>query len=1765
MNTKADQPDGEPLSGPVLSPEFLSGGTEAGLEKIRTRLLDLTNRNRLLNFRHSIASSLRIVDADIDVVFRRLLDNEKLALVQVPEPDLVSIPKISATERANELGWRTSYDLDEPSENNLDSRTLPVLHYFPGLEALSRKIGSAAKTAIEESGTNMLFLILGFLEWYEADDSQQPRIAPLLTIPVTLDRGAGKTKGVGSTVEYSGEDLATNLSLVEKMRRDFGLEIPSVDYEDTPEKYFARFSHIMKRQKRWRIRHQVTLTLLSFGKLLMYRDLDPRIWPAITKHKLVKEFFEGTKSETIAHAEEFSIDAADLKSELPPVILDADSSQHSALIDALRGHNLVIEGPPGTGKSQTITNLIAAALVKGKTILFMAEKLAALEVVRRRLDEAGLGFFCLELHSNKTRKHELLNDLATRIGAHRSFQEPRELEQHSALVEDKKQQLTRYVELMNQLIGPFQATVFEILWARDRFHGELPFARELSGLVPDALSFTRKQYSQKEQFLSVYEQHLRGALRACPALEEHPWAWVKNPLSFVEEERVIDLLGGLIKTIADTTQQCENLRAVVNISLGESIEGINVARHLLGTLPGRDETLAADLLAHFRDSQVRTMFHQFSREVTEALNRLRYLNDSTPDPQLFLQDAFREAIGRAFDVVRAQQLEQLTCSRFLELFQTRVAFERALTECERSFAALRDLLGVRVHFNSQSIKPLLDCLRLMESAPLQVLHLRAVQLESDGVGQTIRNAAIEARCLREMREELSRKLDLSLASGAMDPMELAQHASSLEQAGFLSVLFGRAYRNARRIYRRIARGGRDSSRHTMARDLRSLSDYFQRRRKFEDNISYRAALGSNFAGVDSDWDGMCLLASWYEEVFIKLPEHDEHSAVFRELLLRSRTEHFKGLRDRGVSLEASRASLENLETRISQMIETQTFLLQIPHSLLELREQLQVGNRLLGGAAQVLGRALNGDIAIAKIPVLLNAAENHLSSLDRISASHTVRELLADHFDGINTDLGAIEETLSFAERFTKDDSLLRKASEWILCRDYVAHLDQLRGWLSEIADGADGILKIGAEIDAITGSAWWPAERRDSLEALRTKAETACGNRDELPRWVHFVRVRGESLEKGLSKLTSLADSKAIEPEHLVPAFRYLFYNSFARGLFAENPELAQFSGTTQEQVRQQFASSDKIAIELYRQLAASIIDRRSVPFGNQSGPVGTWTDSALILHEINKQKRHIPIRQLVRRATNALQALKPCFMMGPLSVAQYLTPGEIQFDLIIMDEASQLKPEDAIGTIARGAQVVIVGDPKQLPPTNFFQRVAIDSDEEGGEDSQAAVEEGESILDVASTLYQPVRRLRWHYRSRHHSLIAFSNREFYQGDLIIFPSAYHEHADLGIKYHPVPGAIFENRRNAVEAETVVEAVLEHMEKRPEESLGVVALNFEQRELIEELLDARLRADPFAMVYQERMNAGPEPFFVKNLENVQGDERDVIFISVTYGPDARGNQYLRFGPINGADGHRRLNVLFTRAKKRTEIFSSLDPDKIQTGGGSWGLRALKGYLTFARSGVMESPDDGGEQPTNDFERSVGSVLKESGYHVVPQVGVAGFFIDLAVRHPFKPGVFVLGVECDGASYRSGRSARDRDRLRQEILINLGWEIHRVWSTDWFKSRPTEIRRLLRRLEDILAADPDYLREMNKAQRVNSLRKQLNNLRDSELRASFPDSPAEKGLLRDDLLEELVRKRPTTMGDWFRVISHELRSNTEPKQIGQFLQRVLSILGDAPE
>ncbi len=1683
--------NGTEAPAPNISPEFLTGSTETGLDRIRTRLLDLTNRNKLLNFRHSNASSLRVVNVSIDSVFRTLRDNEKLSFQPVPAAPYGGEPP-PAKDYAEEIGWNSSFDLEPTAEEDI-TKSLQVLHYQEKLDTVCRKIATAAKTAIEESGTNMLYLVFGFLEWYESDDSKQPHLAPLIILPVTIERAGGRGRAVESVIEYSGEDLESNLSLAEKMRRDFGLEIPLVEEDDTPEAYFARFADILNLKKHWAVRRQITLSLLSFGHLLMFRDLDPKTWPAgesIASHPLVRQLFEGSKNAHITLAEEYPIDAPELKPDVPYLIRDADSSQHSALVHALRGQNLVIEGPPGTGKSQTITNLIAAALARGKTVLFVAEKHAALEVVRRRLDDSGLGVFCLEVHSHKTKKGALVNDLAQRHQMRGSFKDPRDLDRHLSIVEEKKALLTQYASLVNKTIEPFKATVFEILWARDRCGQEIVAHQDCLGqlILPVLVSYTQTQFTQAEQFLSVYAQHLTAVLAFCASVDVHPWAWIAIPLDFAGEERIQCLLRDFVARVRSGEECCEALEESAGIILSRTLHGLEHAAHTLALLPSSGAALVEDLLEPFRASENREAVRAFIEQNESFRRGVERLSAYASTISSLLYPETAGALARARECLRQWGLERHSVSEIKALLEECEDTARLLEEALFSLNVLLNVMGCEASVTLSSVGFLLETARLVESAPFDQLHLRRLSLENEGSRPFLQAARDQASALRKEESEFARDYDLSLLA-SMPLAHLLACAAVLENASQWDRFFGSDYRKAVTAYRRIALGGKKASRDVMGRALRTLADYAQRRAQFDTHAGCREMLGEHFQGTDSPWDDLDQVLLWYERIFVGLPEHQGLAEPFRSLLFKARGERLKAIKASLASMEGHRSALVNIVARVTSFARTvpNQHTLMVSGAFHEILGRLQKLIRELGGVLATAGSAgIRESVPLRDIPNILAASRQCREARAAADAATHARALIGQADRGVDTEIEPVRRTLQFAEAIIAG-GLPERTVERLLNRDCEIHLADLRARLGDAQTCGANLGVLVEDLTALSGSPFWTESVDSSWGSARAHAEGALVNVNELAQWNHFLRVKIKSKETGLDRLTALAESRTLEPHEIGAAFHYVFYNTLARSVFTEHAELSQVTGITQEQVRRHFAAADRESIRLYSERVAAAIDQRPVPYGNQSGPVRTWTEMALIMNEINKQKRHIPIRQLMMRSANALVALKPCFMMGPLSVAQYLAPGQLKFDLVVMDEASQLKPEDAIGAIARGGQIVVVGDPKQLPPTSFFQRVSLDSEEDNSDDDRAAVEEGESILDVASTLFQPVRRLRWHYRSRHHSLIAFSNSEFYQRNLIIFPSAYQDDPSLGVKYHFVSDGVFENSRNPREAAVVVEAVLNHMRQHPNESLGVVTLNFEQRELVEELLDRQLRDDPAAIAYQERMKGAQETLFVKNLENVQGDERDVIFISATYGSDSRGNQFQRFGPINGPSGHRRLNVLFTRAKKRTVVFSSLDPERIQTTNGTpWGVRALKQYLIFARTGVLQQADDGGDQPSNDFERSVGDALKEKGYDVVPQIGVAGFFIDLGVKHPAKAGAFLLGIECDGASYHSGRSARDRDRLRQEILENLGWKIHRIWSTDWFKNRDLEIKRLLLRIEGLLADDPAYCKSQN-APTLNSI------------------------------------------------------------------------------
>jgi very-short-patch-repair endonuclease len=1755
--------DRREVSAPTLSPEFLAGSTKIGLDNIRTRLLDLTNRNRLLNFRHTVAS-LRTADTDLDAAFQALLEAQKLTFVPVPEPNepplldgehraaAASRTKPRAAEYAESVGWPNSHDMG-PTE-------LPVLLYAQELEARTRKIGSAAKTAIEESGTNMLYLIFGFLEWYEDDNSQVPHLAPLLTVPVSLERSGGKGNGFECTVEYSGEDLTTNLSLVEKMRRDFVLEIPFVEDEDTPDRYLARFLYLLRKRPRWAIRREVTLSLLSFGKLLMYRDLDPKAWPGIAAHPLVKELFEGRKRDTVTHAVEYPIDAPELQSYVPPLIRDADSSQHSAIIDALQGKNLVIEGPPGTGKSQTITNLIAAALVKGKAVLFVSEKLAALEVVRQRLDEAGLGQFCLELHSHKTKKRALLNDIDARLRARGSYRDPRNLDQHQRALEERKRTLTEYARRMNTAIHPYDGTIFEVLWARDRHCNELPCQPQIVEhlLLPAVSQFTRSHFDESLKFLAVYGTHLARMKQIAPTLNNHPWAWVQRRLTFDQEVLIPDLLVAFESVLQVAVELRDSLVQQAGLELQDSLAGLGTVRDYASRLPSTVDGLISRLLARCRDEATRALFRDFVDGIKRARSYETILCEASAQnsAEPLLVEENRNKLTQAFESLRARGLAQRSAAGLRYVVGKIHNVQNMLGDVGTCYAELQALLGTKLPFNVDQVDVVLRCMRLIQIAPVDALHLRAPGFENESLRALLRNAAKEADNLRQQHAELDTLFDLTRVQEITDLHQLREHAIVVEDAGFWEVHFGRRFRRAAKLHRRISRQRTKAKRDELSTDFVVIASYLQRRAQFEGQPSYREALGPHFQGVETDWDAVLSLVEWYGQVYASLP--DGAQALY-SLLFQERAERLKGINAQLPAFAAQRETLERLGQNLKSVVADLPFSLPQIQSLDDLENAIRsLISELSESISGFVLVGLREDVPADKIPGLLTTADEYRECSVRVLANDEARDLLGPLFAGVATDVERLKAMVAFATTVELSD-LPERTKQQILCNDYPSGLERLRAQFAEADRLRSNLIDIAMKIHELAASEW-PLLPGEPLMSCLGRTRRSLEYREELPRWSYFAQLHGTARDRGLDRLTTLVEQGILEPPQLVPVFRFVFFNTLARSILADHPELSEFSGVTHELVRKQFAETDRKAIALFRERAANIIDSRPLPVGNGRGPVREWTDLALITNEIHKQQRFIPIRQLVRRAGSALQSIKPCFMMGPLSVAQYLAPGEIHFDLIVMDEASQLKPEDAIGAIARGSQIVIVGDPMQLPPTTFFQRMATESDDQESEDL-TVVEEAESILDVASTLYQPVRRLRWHYRSQHHSLIAFSNREFYQGDLVVFPSAFREDVSHGVKYRSVSDGVYENSRNLREAESVVDGVLDHMRNHPDESLGVVAMNFEQCELIEDLLDRKLRTDPFALAYQERMNHGFEPFFVKNLENVQGDERHVIFISVTYGPDSRGNQHMRFGPVNSPNGHRRLNVLITRAKKRIVVFSSLDADKIQvSSSSSRGLRAFKNYLSFARTGVLESSDVGDREADSDFERAVGGVVTQHGHIVDSQVGVAGYFIDLAIRHPTKPGTYLLGIECDGATYHSGRSARDRDRLRQEILENLGWKIHRIWSTDWFKSRNTEITRLLRRIEEVLVQDPDFLREQQDVRRVDVLRQRLIDLRDKEIRPAFIESDAEKSLLRPALLEEFIRRKPRSRGDWFRLIEPEMRSATDPRQVGQFLPRVLDII-----
>lgn len=600
------------------------------------------------------------------------------------------------------------------------------------------------------------------------------------------------------------------------------------------------------------------------------------------------------------------------------------------------------------------------------------------------------------------------------------------------------------------------------------------------------------------------------------------------------------------------------------------------------------------------------------------------------------------------------------------------------------------------------------------------------------------------------------------------------------------------------------------------------------------------------------------------------------------------------------------------------------------------------------------------------------------------------------------------------------------------------------------------------------------------SMRQLLDKV-TACSDKvDALEEILDYRQAKRDCENLGLGVCVEQLEKNQVPAKHILPAFRKGFFRLWLDSVMQDCSALKNFRRAKQEKTIQQFCNLDKRQMDIARaRVKAKLVNALPSRDRFTSG----MDDVHILQREIAKKRRIMPIRKLFNAIPTLITTLKPCLMMSPLSVSLYLESDLFRFDTVIFDEASQVCTENAIGAIFRGKQVIIAGDSKQLPPSNFFASAAsgedFDSDDED-EGNANDIGAFESVLDEACDL--PERTLLWHYRSRHEHLIAFSNAKIYQGRLVTFPSSVDRAPDYGVEYCYVPDGFYDRggrKGNASEAKRVAELVFDHFRRNPDRSLGVIAFGTTQEAAIElAVRKMRLQNQEFEEFFDEDAEA---PFFIKSLENVQGDERDTIIFSIGYAKDSNGQMRMQFGPLSQVGGERRLNVAITRAKYNVKLVGSILPTDIVTERVSAdGPKLLRSYIEFAIRGPesLESELEVSETQSFDspFEESVYDYLVREGFKVSTQVGCSGYRIDMAVKHPSLDGKYVLGIECDGATYHSARTARERDRLRQDILENMGWKIYRIWSTDWVKSPQTEQTRLMEAINKAIAeyAETDF-------------------------------------------------------------------------------------------
>lgn len=1565
------------------------------LARWQRKLLDLSLRNNLLNFKAG-KKAVRLEAPDAAALEDILASGQHLKLQTRPDLMDGADPRDQALHEEREReNLRRQHALDALKRNEVFVG-LPVVELDTRLTELYR----GARTNLQEGGSNTLFLALGFLTWTREDRESQRYRAPLILVPVTLERKSARS---GFTLVIHDDEPRFNPTLQEMLRQDFELnlgigegELPKDDSGLDVALIWRTVAHAVKDIKGWEVSEDIVLSMFSFAKYLMWKDLSERS-EALRQSPVVKHLLDTPRDAFIGGGGGAFPEERKLDSQYNPqqvfCPLPSDSSQLSAVLSAAQGHDFVLIGPPGTGKSQTIVNMIAQFIAQQKRVLFVSEKIAALDVVYRRLREVGLGEFCLEVHSNKSKKTEVLSQLNSAWEA-RGTADATTWQIEAKRLQGHRDALNLYVERLHECY-PNGYTIYNAI-------GIVSTNLDLATIN---LAWPSHSQHQSSDMLAMREIADRLEVNAQSVgfntLNQHPLHLIgNNDWSPTWQHQIIEAARELAPAIHAVHKASERYTQMSG----------------LPSLPANSRTL-------------------------KGLGALaKILPAAAGQNWSFVLRPDARAIGQRLEAGVKLLEQHRTINKTLPAFWT----SSTLEDCQRGLGLLARYAELRSGLPQPW--PVANMILLNQGLEALSEVERVKQSLSVGYNETIEALDVQA-LLKEW--ELAGK-SFWPKSWFVQRRIRGQLASTQTSPSLTSV-------------------AEDLQRWIAIRELRARLDAIDPGQSgspvWKGSQTDPALLAVTMrvqAALAASAEGR----PWSDEGF-ELISQGQAGIAIKETLERIREIRI---------VEGEISTLEPLTKATGSIwagLQTQAKTLNAAVAFQRARRAIQQEGRLedehelVGSGA--CGEWLQGELKILK---QREAIERELGDLTDL------RELTSGLWLGLHTKEDAVSRVLKFHAHLAGAISALVQTPE---------HVEGVKSALARLLGDANALLEPEGQLaqagrELLESIERYIAQTHKLVEAGHFLAEDAAGFTEQelsqqslqceqivqagngLHAWCAWKKACDEASALGLLPLVDSLKAGHIPQGSVRKTFETNYARWWLNTAVDHEPVIRTFVSVEHEQRIRDFRALDDRFTSLTRDLLRARLCAE-LPTQDSVSKNSEW---GVLRHEITKKTRHLPLRELMSKIPDALTKLTPCLLMSPLSIAQYLAANSSVFDVVIFDEASQIPVWDAIGAIARGKQVVMVGDPKQLPPTSFFDRA------ESTQDDADVEADLESILDECISANLPIRNLNWHYRSRHESLIAFSNQRYYESKLVTFPSPVT--SDRAVSLHIVNG-VYEKgsaRTNPAEAKALVNDLISRLRspgfKESKLTIGVVTFNGEQQKLIEDLLDTERRKDPALESYFSENEL--EPVFVKNLESVQGDERDIMYFSITYGPDAAGNVAMNFGPLNRTGGERRLNVAVTRARHELRVFSTLRAEKIDLARTqALGVRDLKHFLEFADRGARALAEvDAGSLGGYDspFEETVANSLRLKGWQVVTQVGVSSFRIDLAVVDPDAPGRYLAGVECDGATYHRSATARDRDKLREQVLRGLGWEILRIWSTDWWIDAMGTAKRIHERLEALL-------------------------------------------------------------------------------------------------